>query len=143
MQLSKECLQLAEEIGDKPIMANSCLIQGQIHIAEGDANSALQRIHTADAFFKEMDFPDRMLTLAWLGAAYLAAGNTARALDFTSQAAQLADEYGHDISSFSDMPIQDIWWWRYQVLLAEIRQRPSPQFVEEAWQALDKPGRPC
>jgi GAF domain-containing protein/DNA-binding response OmpR family regulator/tetratricopeptide (TPR) repeat protein len=138
MQLSKDCLQLAEEVRDKPIMANCHQMQGQIHLTAGDVDSALQRFHIADAYFQEMDFPDRMSTLTWLGAAHLAGGNLTQALEFTGQATQLAEEYGQDVSSVSDLPIQEIWWWRYQVLLADIRQHPSPQLVEEAWQALDR-----
>ncbi len=135
IRMKKETIQLNDQVGNKPNIASNTLELGMAFVMLGKPVEAMGYIRKALKIYKEMELPDQMTALAWLGAAQLALGKFEAALQTTRRAVRLL---GKNAAISSEYPMQEIWWWRYQALTEGFRKSPSKAQAEEAWQAIDQ-----
>ena len=124
----EEALAASQETGDKSNEVLTVMLQGRLALHAGQALSAGDLLRQSEAAMREVAFPDRANMLALIGQAELLRGDVAAAQISTEQAAAMRLRAP---GSVLELPAQEIWWARYQALLAASRN-------DEAWDALDR-----
>jgi len=99
---------------------------GWLAFQQGDYAQARDRFATAIADLEAQHTAELSTAQAWLGAAYLALGDTGQALEWTARAVASLQAFG----TAGDYVAQDIWWLRCQTLAAS-------GDADAAWAALD------
>ena len=124
----EEALVASREAGDRTGEVLTVMLQGRAALHAGQAQRVGELLRQSDAAMREVAFPDRASTLALLGQTELLRGDLDAAQAYTEQAAALRRSMPDAIL---ELPVQEIWWARYQALLAAGR-------TDEAWDALDR-----
>jgi signal transduction histidine kinase len=106
--------------------------QGRLALDEGQFDKAQVLLETAiNSFEGASELEDKVNTLVWLSAAFLARDELDKALESSAQAMAITAE--EDFKS-PNYPLQDLWLMRYRVLTAAADDADN----NEAWAALDK-----
>lgn len=113
--------QLAIEIGNRRAEAQYWMALGRVALlrAQKEAKPRLisqgrELLQTAADIRRELQaLNDLAVSLAWLGAAYLALGDWEAAHQCGAEAAAILEETDNDTG---DYPAQDVWWLHYRVL---------------------------
>ncbi|MGB8644480.1 MAG: response regulator [Anaerolineae bacterium] len=132
-QAQQEALELCPQAGDRAVEANTLLQLGQLELVRDNYAAAVAWFQPAAEIYQEMDHLAELSdTLAWLAAAYLALGDPDAAEQATARAIDLVEANNE---TTVDVPLQHVWWQRYQVR----RDAPGAQATEqELWQLLDR-----
>ena len=138
IQILSENIYLAEQVGDRPVLAGTRLSLGIAYLKQGKPGEALGYLERTYKDFVELDMSDQMTALAWVGAAQLALGKVETALQTTQQATLLQEKYKTSTTTITNFAQQDIWWWRYVALKEGQKRHPSKSLAQEAWNALDR-----
>ncbi len=118
-ELFQEGLELCQETGDPWAEVAYWRGLGQNALAQGRAAEARDSLQKAAELAGEINAQeDQASALAWLGAAHLAVEDVDSARGCTARAVAIQEA----ASGVSDYAAQEVWWWRYQALVA----RPSP-----------------
>ncbi len=89
----RECLTVAEELGDEHLIANTLNCIGSLSVRRGEYETAIARLERGLELARRVsDQHTQALCLANLGDAYQARGDAKRGLPFLQQAARLAEE---------------------------------------------------
>jgi PAS domain S-box-containing protein len=141
-QAAQEALELARKSGERKMIAGVQEDLARIQLGSGNPDEAVQLFLKAVEEAEALDIPEQASGLAWLSATYLAQGNFELAFQATSQALTCLRAHGN---TTGETPLNEFWWWRYQVLSALTPQPPLPNLGEGgedlgelAWQALDQ-----
>ncbi len=126
-----EALQLAERVGDRPLLAGSQVTLSQAFLQQGQPDQAARWCRKAAQTSRALESPDQINAMAWLGAAQLAQGEPEAALRTVRRITSLRRKFTASLMTTANTPPQEAWWWQYRIL-AEAQQ------AEAAWQALDQ-----
>ncbi len=141
-QAALEALELALESGERKMIAAILGDLGRIQLQSGCLDEAVQYFLKAVKEAEALNIPELASVLTWLSAAYLAQGNLEAADQATVRAITCLRAHGN---TTGELPLNEFWWWRYQVLSGLAHRPALPNMVEGveslaelAWQALDQ-----
>ena len=128
---------IAQEVGDPWTECAYCLGLGLIALADGRPHEACDLLRVAGELGATVgSLVEQASALGWLGAAWLALGDTGAARQHTEKAIALLDAAG-DVSG--EYPRQEVWWWRYRALASSSKvSAPGVGLPDAAWDALDR-----
>jgi PAS domain S-box-containing protein len=143
-QLLEEGISLSRAAGSQLSEGVNELTLGMVALAQGQTGEACQRYQAAVDLLEVGQSPgDQITALAWLGAAHLAGGDWEAANEHTARATQKLEAAG---SLSAEYPLQEVWWWRYQVLLespmrsgvGSKSRSKAKRIQDEAWSCLNR-----
>ncbi len=115
-QVLEEGRDLARSIGDRSAEAPYWLMLGRVALVDTQPEAAIASMQVGVKIQRDLGIMAELATsLAWFGYAYLAHGDWMIADRLTDEAVRTLDKTG---VINSDYPSQDVWWLRYQVLIA-------------------------
>lgn len=98
LALFRLSLTIAEQLGDKGLMATSVRLIGNVHLAQGDYTRALESYQRSLKLAEEIGNKQDIAGVSMnIGHVNTEQGNYAQALDYYQKALKLAEEIGHKV----------------------------------------------
>jgi signal transduction histidine kinase/CheY-like chemotaxis protein/tetratricopeptide (TPR) repeat protein len=133
LEAIEESQAVARRLEDRLAEAVDLVTVGRIALETGDLETARRSFEDAVEACSALGVQLWVsYSLAWLGTVHLALGDLSAADRATAEACAQMLQVGH---GDGDVPEQDVWWLRFQVL------RTLGDRDDEAWQALERAGQ--